>query len=70
MPPDQAEVVRQIRTGVLTEAEAMNLAVDVERRVKLALDRSPLPGRPNLRGVGKWTADMYSRHFALEDEGG
>lgn len=63
MREEEAALVRGIRTGEYTEAQAMNEATRVERMLREAYDESPLPLIPNKDGVGLWLATTYSQLF-------
>ena len=59
MPEHEAELIRSVRVGEVSEAGALNLANGLQEHLQRALDESPLPEQPNLLGVGKWLAETY-----------
>ena len=61
MHPGDAKLVREVRKGAYTEAQAMNIALMVERRLKQAVADSLLPDRANNDGVALWLDQAYSR---------
>ena len=63
MHENQAKTIREVRTGGYSEAEALNMAVDVKNELRVAYEQSPLPDSPNMAGVGKWLAETYKRQY-------
>jgi uncharacterized protein len=61
MPEPERSRLMAIRTGELTFDEAMAEIDDVERRLAEALERSPLPDRPDRAAVDAFLVDAYKR---------
>ena len=59
MDPDQAELIRGIRTGKYTQQEALDMAYDVEDRLLRAIEATTLPANPNMERVHSWVAKFY-----------
>lgn len=51
--------IRECRTGGHTMAEALEIASDLEDRLRLLADASALPGRPDRGAVDDWLISVY-----------
>ena len=61
MPEPERSRVMAIRTGELTFEEAVAEIEEVEQRLAAALERSPLPDRPDRDEVDRFLVDAYRR---------
>lgn len=64
MPEPARSKVMAIRTGERTYEEVLAEIDDVERALAEALDRSPLPQRPDASAVDRFLVDAYRRAWA------
>lgn len=58
MPDDIAKRIIGLRTGDLTEYEALEWAKQIEDELKRAIDSSPLPEKPS-HGIDGWVVEQY-----------
>lgn len=59
MPPEQRELVWNIRSGKFTLAEVSTKIIEAEERIKTAYEQSSLPDNPDWREVQKWMMGAY-----------
>lgn len=65
MPEPMATDIKRLRTGEWSEEQAMEWATKVEDELLSLMDRSPLPEKPNVRGVTDWLADQYAVNYEV-----
>lgn len=63
MPEELAIEIRSLRTGGLSEPEALSWAAQVEASLKDAIMSSPLPLEANRGNVDMWLAAHYARKY-------
>lgn len=61
LPPDDRQLVREIRTGRYTMQEALKMAEDTEERLKDAIRNSELPERPDREALDPWLVRAYTK---------
>lgn len=61
LPEEFAARIRDLRTGGLTEDEALAWASDQENELHQAITESPLPQGPNVAGVDNLLAEVYKK---------
>ena len=66
MPAEQVELVRSVREGRVTEAQALDAAEQVELALVAAITSSKLPEQPATTAVEAWLGEQYARHFRVE----
>ena len=65
MPAVSAWKIKALRTGGVTEREAMAWAEEVEEDLKRAIDQSTLPDEPNEDRTHLWLRREYQRSYGL-----
>jgi uncharacterized protein len=60
--------LRDLRQGRHTKDEALEAAADLEARLEVLIDTSPLPGRPNPGDVNRWLVHAYRTVWNSTDE--
>lgn len=66
MREEQANAIISLRTGGLEEYDAMAWAVDIEERLKVAIEESRLPEHPATRATRSWVLEQYRRLVNVE----
>ena len=66
MPEEDAQLIRDVRSGKYTEDEAVRIAEDVSDNLKEAYDKSTLPERPDRDAIESWLGHAYHRFYRLE----
>lgn len=59
LPKPMADAIKSLRTGGLTETEALKWARDIENELHEAIVISPLPQGPNIVGANRVLAELY-----------
>jgi hypothetical protein len=60
---EDAELIKSVRRGEITQEDALQLARDVEAELEDALDWNELPQKPNMDGIYMWLADVYREAY-------
>lgn len=63
LPSQFAEAIRELRTGKLTEGEALDWATEIENKLHQAIIDSKLPEGPNHAMVDQLLAETYFQSF-------
>lgn len=61
MPDEQRDLILAVRTGKLSENEALTKAGELEEEMKDAIDASLLPDQPDYDAVNAFLFDAYTR---------
>lgn len=59
MEPGYRDLVRRVRLGKYSLAEISQLIIDAEKRIEAAVEKSPLPLKPNSAAVEAWMVQAY-----------
>lgn len=64
MPEDQAAIIRCVRTGGFTEAEALAECDSIREMLQRTLKTTYLSEKPDVTGVGNTVVRIYTSHYA------
>ena len=63
LPDDIAEVIKQVRRGELSEADALALAKTIEADLLADVADSDFPEHPAQKAVGRWLSEIYAEQL-------
>lgn len=63
VPEPARNWIRELRTGGHSMREALEAAEECERQIKVLLDTSPLPEKPDYGAMDRWLVSAYERSW-------